>query len=248
MTRPARRRALVTGGGRGIGAAIVRALCADGADVTFTVTRETPETEALERDCVERFAVACAAVVADQGDPSTAEVVVSRASGERGTLDIAVVNAGVSRWSPIDEPLSAADREELFRVNLFGALATMRAAASVLADHGRIVVIGSTAAERAGGRGLAEYAASKGALAAFVRAAARDLGPRGITVNLVRPGHVATGMNPSTTSSRRVVAREAALGRFGEPHEIAAVVAFLAGPAASYVTGATIDVDGGALA
>lgn len=238
--------AMVTGGRRGIGAAIVRGLCEAGADVVFTTSGTPDSTRELVIACQQEFGVRCIAVEADQSDATASTRAVHDARGLLGGLQIVVVNAGVSVWAPIGAPLDDAAIDRQLLVNQIGAIATMREAAVVLPDGGRIIAIGSTAADRVGMRGLADYAATKAALGGFVRGAARDLGARSLTVNLVQPGHVQTDMNPSTRESRELVETQSALGRFGRPEEIAAAVTFLATPSASYITGATINVDGGA--
>jgi NAD(P)-dependent dehydrogenase (short-subunit alcohol dehydrogenase family) len=241
--------ALVTGGSRGIGAAIVTALCDAGAGVVFTASAPSREAERLAAECRERFGVRCELLVADQSDASGAGAAVQRAAGLLGSLGIVVANAGVSVWWPLtDRPVPEAELERQLAVNLVGTTAVVRAAARTLPRDGRIIVIGSTAALQVGMRGLADYAAGKAALAGFVRGAAWDLAPRGITVNLVQPGHVETRLNPGTRESHERVRTRTALGRFGRPEEIAAGVVFLASPSASYITGASLNIDGGATA
>ena len=161
-------------------------------------------------------------------------------------LDILVNSAGVFTMGVVGDPdadIAALDRQQA--INLNGVVAAVRAAVPLMADGGRIVSIGTMFASRAPFPGVGDYAASKAAVAAYSRAWARDLGPRGITVNTVQPGPINTEMNPETGDMAPLVKQMTALGRYGQPEEIAGVVAFLVGADAAYITGATLNVDGG---
>ena len=164
-----------------------------------------------------------------------------------GRLDILVNNAGVFVTGTVtDRPNNVADLERLFAVNVGGVAAAVRAAAPVISDGGRIISIGSVVGDTSPWPGIADYSATKGAVAAYTRGWARDFGPRGITVNNVQPGPIDTDMNPAANGEFSEAQKGlTALGRYGTPEEVAAAVVFLASPAASYITGTNLNVDGG---
>lgn len=237
--------ALVTGGSRGIGAAVARALASAGADVAITYlnSRQAVENVAAE---IRAQGVRAWSVRADQADPAAASAVVRQVAAEFGRLDILVNNAAVAVLGPIDSPASddtALDRQ--VRVNYTSIVAAIRAAARLLHEGGRIINIGSRIATRTGASGVADHAGTKAALAGFTRGAARDLAPKRITVNLVQTGLVATQLNTAAGSAVPRLIASVPLGRMGRPAEIAAGVLFLASPDASYITGTTLDIDGG---
>ncbi|MEV5510753.1 SDR family NAD(P)-dependent oxidoreductase [Streptomyces orinoci] len=240
--------ALVTGGSRGIGAATARALAEAGADVAIGYAASADKAEAVVRELRESGARA-GAYRADQGRPAEVAELVATVARDFGRLDILVNNAGVLAPGAVDDigaDLAALDRQ--LTVNLGGVTAGIRAAAPLLGEGGRIITIGSNLGVRVGRSGMADYAATKAALVAYSKGAAWDLAPRGITVNVVQPGSVDTDMNPADGPRADEQRAGNAMGRYGRPEEIAAAVAFLAGPDASFITGTTLDIDGGYLA
>jgi 3-oxoacyl-[acyl-carrier protein] reductase len=236
--------ALVTGGARGIGAGIARALAKDGADVAISYSASEDKANALAHE-LEGHGVRAIALRADQGDLTQAAALVGRVVDQLGALDILVNNAGVAAYGPITEQVDAAQVARLFAVNLHGVVATTRAAVARMREGGRIINIGSTLGHDVPMPNLGDYAASKAALDAYTRSWARELGTRRITVNLVNPGPIDTDMNPVDGPFSEYVTKTTALGRYGTTAELGAVIAFLVSPSASYVTGASLDVDGG---
>lgn len=245
MTTQSKKVALVTGGSRGIGAAIVKRLASDGYKVAFTyLNADDKATELVNQ--VKTAGGEAIAIKADSGDIKAAENVVEQTVKQYGRLDTLVNSAGVTTFSVVDnagDDLAHVDR--LFAVNVNGVAAVVRAATKYIGEGGRIISIGSTFADRLANAGFADYAASKAAIAAYSRGWAWDLGKKGITVNTVQPGPTDTDMNPDGTEFSDKIKSGLALGRYGKSEEIAAAVSFLASEEASFVTGSTLTVDGG---
>jgi 3-oxoacyl-[acyl-carrier protein] reductase len=237
------RRALVTGGSRGIGAEIVRRLAADGAAVAFTYGASAADAEKLAAEVAANGGTAVA-IQADSGDAEQVARSVDETVAQLGGLHILVNNAGVAYMGDV-ESLTMEQFDRLVAINVKGIFAAVQRALPHLGSNGRIINIGSINADRVPGPGLSIYAMSKAAVAGLTRGLARDLGPRGITVNNVQPGPIATDMNPEVGEFADSLREVMALGRYGHPRDIASVVSYLAGPEAAYVTGANWNVDGG---
>lgn len=237
--------AIVTGGSRGIGAAIVRRLARDGADIAFSYAASADQAEQLARE-IEALGRRAIAIKADQAIAAEVVGLVKQAYAAFGRLDILVNSAGVFVTGNVgDAQADTAAFDRQIDINVKGVAAAVRAAVPMMADGGRIVAIGTTGAVHVPFAGVSDYVATKAAVAAYTRGWSRDLGPRNITVNLIQPGAINTEMNPQDGPFAETLIGLASLGRYGQPEDIAAATAFLVGPDAGYITGATLNVDGG---
>ena len=237
------KKALVTGGSRGIGAAIALRLAQEGADVAVTyVQGEEGAREVVAKiEAMGRRGVALRADLALAEDAVTS---VERAEQALGGLDVLVNNAGVGVLGPLGD-ITLGDVDRVLAVNVRGVFLASRAAAARMPHGGRIVTIGSCMAQRVPGPGGTLYAMSKAALIGLTKALARELGGRGINATLVHPGPIDTDMNPADGPTAPAQSALTSLGRYGVAQEVASMVAYLAGAEASYVTGAELAVDGG---
>jgi 3-oxoacyl-[acyl-carrier protein] reductase len=243
MANLSNKTALVTGASRGIGAAIARRLAADGASVAITYTKGADAAARVVKD-IEVAGGKAIAIQADATDRKAVAAAVEKTVKTFGRLDILVNNAGTA----IPKPFEEATLEELDRVvdiNLRGVFIATQAVLKYLQKGGRIISIGSCVGERDMTPGLAAYSATKGAVKMFTQGLAREVGPRGITVNNVQPGPIDTELNPAAGDWATPQIANTALKRYGSVDDIAAMVAFVAGPEASYITGANLTVDGG---
>ncbi|WP_416423103.1 3-oxoacyl-ACP reductase family protein [Pseudomonas sp. App30] len=235
--------ALVQGGSRGIGAAIVKRLASEGAAVAFTYVSSQAPAQALA-DSITAEGGKALAIKADSADADAIRGAVEQTVQTFGRLDILVNNAGVLALGPLAE-FSLEDFDRTYAVNVRSVFIASQAAARHMGDGGRIINIGSTNADRMPFEGGAAYAMSKSALVGLVKGLARDLGPRGITINNVQPGPVDTDMNPANGDFADIMLGFMAVKRYGHADEIASFVSYLAGPEAGYITGASLTIDGG---
>ena len=238
--------ALVTGGSRGIGAAIAKRLASDGAAVAITYTSAPQKAEEVVRG-IEKAGGKALAIRADNTDAKAVKNAVNETVKKLGSLDVLVNNAGIAAFGPLEE-LSLDDFDRTMSVNVRAVFVAAQEAARHMKEGGRIITIGSVNGDRIPIAGGTAYATSKAAVAGLTRALARDLGPRGITVNNVQPGPVETDMNPAEGPFAETLKGFLALKRYGQGDEIAGMVAYLASPEAAYVTGASLTIDGGFLA
>jgi 3-oxoacyl-[acyl-carrier protein] reductase len=243
VSTPISKVALVTGASRGIGAAIAKRLAKDGFSVAITYTRGADAAAAVV-SAIESAGGKAVALKADATDAQAVMSAVNQIVEKFGRLDVLVNNAGTA----IPKPFEEATLEEIDRVidiNLRGVFIATKAVLKHLREGGRIITIGSCVGERMMTPGLAAYSATKGAVKMFTQGLSREVGSRGITVNNVQPGPIDTDLNPAAGDWAAPQIANTALKRYGHVEDVAALVAFVAGPEASYITGASLTVDGG---
>jgi len=243
MSKLTEKVALVTGGSRGIGAAIAKRLAADGASVAITYSKDASAASAVVKaiELLDRKAIA---IQADAADVEAVERAVEKTVATFGRLDVLVNNAGTAIPKTFEET-TLEEMDRVIAINLRGTLAATQAALKHMKSGGRIIMIGSAVGERVAAPGLVPYAATKGAVKMFSQALSREIGSRGITVNNVQPGPIDTDLNPASGDWAVPQKAATALNRYGHVEEIAAMVAFVASPESSYITGANLTVDGG---
>src|ERR1700761_1721800 len=235
--------ALVTGGSRGIGAAIAKRLAAEGASVAITYVRDATHASEVVK-AIEQDQGKAVAIKADAGDAASARAAIEETVATCGQLDVLVNNAGTANPMPFEEtPLE--EVEHLLHLNVRGVMIATQQALKHMKNGGRIIMIGSCVGERVMTPGLVAYAATKGAVKMFAQGLSREVGSRGITVNNIQPGPIDTDLNPAAGEWAVPQKAATALDRYGHVEEVAALVAFVAGPDSSYITGANLTVDGG---
>jgi 3-oxoacyl-[acyl-carrier protein] reductase len=243
MSKLTKKVALVTGGSRGIGAAIAKRLAADGAHVAITYAKDADAASSVVK-AIEQSGGKAIAIQANAGDAKAVKGAVEKTVSTFGGLDVLVNNAGTA----IPKSFEETTLEELDRVidtNIRGVFVATQAALKHMKSGGRIIMIGSCVGERMMTPGLVPYSATKGAVKMFTQGLSREVGSRGITVNNVQPGPIDTDLNPAAGDWAAPQKAATALGRYGSVDEVAALVAFVAGPESSYITGANLTVDGG---
>jgi 3-oxoacyl-[acyl-carrier protein] reductase len=243
MTVLSGRRALVTGGSRGIGAAIVQRLASEGATVAFTYAASRAPADKLRSEIAARGGTAVP-IQADSADEKQVSAAVDEAVSHLGGLDILVNNAGVTRSGTVEDfPMDEFDR--MLAINVRAVFVAIQQAIPHLGTDGRIITTGSIFADHAPRPGSAVYAMTKAAVAGLTRGLARELGPRGITVNVIQPGPTATDTNPDSGEFADAMRKLTAVGHYGHPADIASAVAYLASAEAGFITGISWNVDGG---
>jgi 3-oxoacyl-[acyl-carrier protein] reductase len=235
--------ALITGGSRGIGAAIAKRLAADGANVAITYTKGADAAASVVKE-IERAGRTAIAIQADATDAGAVEAAIGKTVATFGGLDVLVNNAGTAIPKTFEET-TLEEMDRMIDINVRGTLAATQAALKHMKSGGRIIMIGSAVGERVLVPGLVAYSATKGAVKMLSQGLSREVASRGITVNNVQPGPIDTDLNPAGSEWAVPQKAATALDRYGHVDEVAALVAFIAGPESSYMTGSTLTVDGG---
>jgi 3-oxoacyl-[acyl-carrier protein] reductase len=235
--------ALITGGSRGIGAAIAKRLATDGADVAITYTKGADAAASVVKE-IERAGRKAIAIQADAADAEAVKAAVDKTVATLGRLDVLVNNAGTAIPKKFEET-TLEEMDRMIDINIRGAFVATQAALKHMKDGGRIIMIGSCVGERMMTPGLVPYSATKGAVKMFSQGLSREVGNRGITVNNIQPGPIDTELNPAAGEWAVPQKAATALNRYGSVDDVAALVAFVAGPESSYITGANLTVDGG---
>src|ERR1700734_1797050 len=243
MSKLVNKVALVTGGSRGIGAAIAKRLAADEANVAITYAKDAGAASAVVK-AIEHNGGKAVAIQADAADVEAVKSAVEKTVATFGRLDVLVNNAGTAIPRTFEET-TLEEMDRVLDINIRGVFAATQAALKHMKDGGRIIMIGSAVGERVQTPGLVPYSATKGAVKIFTQALSREVGSRGITVNNVQPGPIDTDLNPASGDWAVPQKAATALDRYGTVDEVAALVAFVAGPESSYITGANLTVDGG---
>jgi 3-oxoacyl-[acyl-carrier protein] reductase len=243
MSKLANKVALVTGGSRGIGAAIAKRLAADGASVAITYAKDANAASAVVK-AIETGGGKALAIQADASDAKAISAAIEKTVATLGRLDVLVNNAGTAIPKPFEQT-TLEEMDQMINLNFRGVMVATQVGLKHMNDNGRIIVIGSCVGERNLTPGLVAYAATKGAVKMFTQSLAREVGSRGITVNNVQPGPIDTDLNPAAGEWAAPQIAVTALKRYGTPDEVAALVSFVAGPESSYITGANLTVDGG---
>jgi 3-oxoacyl-[acyl-carrier protein] reductase len=243
MSKLAKKVALVTGGSRGIGAAIAKRLAADGASVAITYAKDANAASAVVK-AIESAGGKALAIQADAADAKAINAAIEKTVATLGRLDVLVNNAGTAIPKPFEQT-TLEEMDHMIDLNFRGVMVATQVGLKHMNDNGRVIMIGSCVGERMMTPGLAAYSATKGAVKMFTQGLAREVGNRGITVNNVQPGPIDTDLNPASGDWATPQIAVTALKRYGTVDEVAALVSFVASPESSYITGANLTVDGG---